>query len=144
MGEIQIPTRTWAGEPGAPSVLEARQRGAQAEFSDVLARARATDGTPNSRARKAAEDLVSTALIGPVFKSMRESDHAAAPFRPNAAERSFGQMLDTTLAQRMVSSAHWPLVESVARHLLRNTAAPGKAGPTPGTLQEFLDQVAPR
>ncbi|MFA6046289.1 MAG: hypothetical protein WC718_14995, partial [Phycisphaerales bacterium] len=123
MEEIQIQSRTWAGDDAARSVFASRKLDAQNAFSQALAKAstpgKTPDATPEGQARKAAEDLISTALIGPVFKGLRENNNAAAPFKPNAAERSFGQMLDATLAQRMVSSAHWPLVDSVARHLLR-------------------------
>lgn len=121
MDEIQIQSRTWAGGDGARAVFASQKIEAQDAFGRALAIAKAPEGTPESQARRAAEDLISTALIGPVFKGLRENNNAAAPFKPNAAERSFGQMLDATLAQRMASSAHWPLVDSVARRLLRKT-----------------------
>jgi|GEM_PF-2463353 len=74
------------------------------------------------RAREAAEGLVSAALIEPVLKRLRESGGAAAPFAPNAAERSFRQMLDAEFAQRMVKSGRggggWPLVDKLAQDLL--------------------------
>lgn len=121
--EIQIQSRGWAGDDSARRVLTSASQEAQADFRSVLAQASQSDGTPQTRARKAAEELVATALVGPVFKGLRESNGAAEPFKPNAAERSFGQLLDTTLAQRMVSSTHWPLVDSVARQLLSKTQA---------------------
>ncbi len=121
--EIQIQSRGWAGDDSARRVLTSASQEAQADFRSVLAQASQSDGTPQTRARKAAEELVATALVGPVFKGLRESNGAAEPFKPNAAERSFGQLLDTTLAQRMVSSTHWPLVDSVARKLLSKTQA---------------------
>ncbi|MBI1191381.1 MAG: hypothetical protein GC200_11960 [Tepidisphaera sp.] len=126
---------------GAGAELLSRPRlGDQAAFGDVLARVKSDQQTPEQKARKAAEELISTALIGPVFKGLRESNNAAEPFKPNAAERSFGQMLDTTLAQRMVSSAHWGLVDSVAQKLLRKAepegATPEKA---PGAGAKALE-----
>lgn len=105
----------------------------QAAFGEVLARARSERKAPEEEARGAAEQLVATAFIGPVFRGLRESNNAAAPFKPNAAERSFGQMLDTTLAQRMVSSARWGLVDSVAQKLLKKAAGGEGGGAAPGT-----------
>jgi Rod binding domain-containing protein len=93
-------------------------------FSQVISRAKAgSNQTPEQRARLAAEQLVSTALVQPIFKQMRESNNAAPPFAPNQAERTFGSMLDATLAQRMVSSQHWGLVDHLARRMLGKLGA---------------------
>jgi len=113
-----------------PTLLRPQSRllDEQAGFAGVMAQARGGDeGTPEQRARTAAEQLVSTALVQPIFKRLRESNNAAAPFGPNQAERMFGSMLDARHAERMVSSQRWGLVDQLARRMLT------KAGvmPTP-------------
>jgi hypothetical protein len=95
-------------------------------FSEILAQARTNPGdTPEMQARKAAEQLVSTALVQPIFKRLRDSNNAAAPFAPNQAERTFGAMRDAALAQRMVGSQRWALVDQLARRMLAKV--PGTA-----------------
>lgn len=94
----------------------------QEMFAAALSRAK-EGGTPATRAREAAEGLVATALIYPVLKQMRESNRAAPPFAPGRGERSFGQLMDATLAQRVVKSAHWPLVDALARRMLARMGA---------------------
>lgn len=91
-------------------------------FSAVLSRARHDDADPETRARTAAEQLVSTALVQPIFKRLRDSNNAAPPFGPGKVERTFGPMLDATLAQRMVGSQRWGLVDALARRMLAKSA----------------------
>ena len=110
----------------AVSARESRVRSDQEMFSEILAQARTNPGdTPEMQARKAAEQLVSTALVQPIFKRLRDSNNAAAPFAPNQAERTFGAMRDAALAQRMVGSQRWALVDQLARRMLAKV--PGKA-----------------
>ncbi len=108
---------------GDPSIAKRQSLDEQASFSSVLSRAHARPGekdqTPQQRAREAAEQLVATALVQPVLKQLRETNGAAAPFTPNPAEKSFGQMMDTELSQRIVSSRGWALVDRVADMLLQ-------------------------
>jgi Rod binding domain-containing protein len=101
-------------------------------FSQVISRAK-TDAaeTPEQRARKAAEQLVSTALVQPILKQMRESNNAAPPFAPNEAERTFRSFMDASLAQRMVGSQRWGLVDQLARRMLGRL---GQQSHTPPTM----------
>jgi Rod binding domain-containing protein len=95
----------------------------QDEFSALLAQANASEGkSREDRAREAAEGLVSTALVQPIFQRMRESNRAPAPFAPNQAERMFGSMLDAMYAQRMVKSQNWALVDRLAQRVLSKGA----------------------
>ena len=72
---------------------ELRSPRQQEDFLDALTRARAKPGeTKDEAARKAAESLVSASLVQPIFKRLRESNNAAAPFgRPTEAERPSGR-----------------------------------------------------
>jgi Rod binding domain-containing protein len=103
-----------------PSLLRPRTGLAddQQQFAAILAQQTTQESTPEERARKAAEQLVSTALVQPIFKRLRESNNAAAPFGPNQAEKTFGSMLDTSYSERMVTSQNWGLVDQLARRML--------------------------
>jgi hypothetical protein len=101
---------------------QSKRKSDQEMFKDILAQAKVGgEGTPEERARKAAEQLVSTALVQPIFKRLRESNMAAAPFGPNQMERTFGPMRDAAFAQRMVGSQNWALVDRLAQRMLGKT-----------------------
>ena len=113
---IGMPTPSPQGEARDFS----RLRGEQREFQSLVGRAAAlVEGTPDGadKARDAAEQFVAQALVQPVFKSVRASNGAAEPFRPNAAEQSFRGMMDAQLAQRLVKSRNWALVDHIAASL---------------------------
>ena len=85
--------------------------------------------SPEGKARKAAEDLVSVSLIEPTLKLLRESNNAAAPFAPGEAEKAFGPLLDKAIAERVVQASGFAIVDRLASDLLKH----GKAI-TPGAL----------
>lgn len=91
----------------------------QADFASIIGRGRGAELSPEERARQGAEQLVAVSLVQPILQQMRHSPWAAAPFAPNQAERTFRGMLDAQLAQRLVSQGRWPLVDAVARRVLR-------------------------
>lgn len=121
---------------GDPSIARQQSIENQASFASVLSRAQTrpdkANQTAEQKAREAAEQLVATALVQPVLKQLRETNSAAEPFKPNSAERSFGQMMDTEMSQRIVGSKSWALVDRVAETLMKRGAATSK-GATPDT-----------
>jgi Rod binding domain-containing protein len=77
-------------------------------------------GKPDAaKTREAAENFVAIALVQPVFKQLRSTNHAAAPFAPTKAEQQFQSMIDSQLAQKMVRSSNWPLVDRLAQDMLK-------------------------
>lgn len=100
----------------------------QDSFASVLSRAGISpskkDQSPQDKAREAAQQLVSTALVQPILKQLRENNNAAEPFKPNSAEKSFGQMMDAQLSQRIVTAKGWALVDRVADRLLQKAGLP--------------------
>ncbi|MCC5824502.1 MAG: hypothetical protein LAT64_09710 [Phycisphaerales bacterium] len=101
---------------------------AQRSFAEALGAARRAEGLEAleerdaaNRAREAAEQLVSTTLVLPVLKQLRESNNAAPPFGPTDAEKQFGSLLDHRLAHDIVKGANFPMVDRLARDLLRNS-----------------------
>lgn len=100
---------------------------AQRSFAEALGAARlaegfdAREGRPEAaKAREAAEQLVATTLVLPVLKQLRESNNAAPPFAPTNAEKQFGALLDHRLAHDIVKGANFPMVDRLARDLLRS------------------------
>ena len=91
----------------------------QDDFAGILAKASDTSKlTPEDTAQKAAREFVAMALVQPLLKQMRETNHAAAPFAPTGAEKQFQSMLDAHAAQQIVRARQFSLVDSVARKLL--------------------------
>lgn len=74
-----------------------------------------------AKVREAAENFVSIALVQPVFKQLRSTNNAAAPFAPTKAEQQFQSMIDARLAQRLVKSSNWPLVDRLAQDMLKKS-----------------------
>lgn len=75
--------------------------------------------SPEQRARSAAEEFVAQALVFPILKLMRETNQAAAPFAPGDYEKSIGSLHDVETAARIVRASNFPLVDAVARNLLK-------------------------
>jgi Rod binding domain-containing protein len=74
-----------------------------------------------AKVREAAENFVSIALVQPVFKQLRSTNNTAAPFAPTKAEQQFQSMIDARLAQKMVKSSNWPLVDRLAQDMLKRS-----------------------
>lgn len=72
---------------------------------------------PKKAARSAAEEFVAVTFVQPLFKQLRSTNHASAPFAPGNAEKQFQAMADAEIAKRMVKSANWPLVDMIASGL---------------------------
>ncbi len=89
----------------------------------VRARSLASERSPEGKARKAAEDLVSVSLIEPTLKLLRESNNAAAPFAPGEAEKAFGPLLDKAISERVVKASGFGIVDRLASDLLKHGKA---------------------
>lgn len=87
-------------------------------FRSVLGRAVA-QGDERSKVRAAAEELVSIALIQPILAELRESNDAAPPFAPGPYEKQFGSLMDAEISRRLVKAQNFPLVDRLARDLLK-------------------------
>lgn len=97
--------------------------GRQGDFASVIARAQnRVQATPEDRqaaARESAEEFVAVTLVQPLLKQLRETSNAAAPFAPSSAELQFRGMMDAQIAQRVSRASNFPIVDVVARNLLR-------------------------
>lgn len=80
--------------------------------------------TQEDVARRGAEELVANALILPAFKMMREDPLQSDLLGKAPGQEAFESMWDQEIANRLARSAQLPLVDSVARRLLRKHASP--------------------
>ncbi len=64
-------------------------------------------------AREAAEQLVARTLVLPLLQQMRHSPFGKSFLHGGLAEDTFGSQLDTLLADRIVSKANFPIVETI-------------------------------
>lgn len=97
--------------------------GEQRTFMDVIGRGGLSNGSgavpPEAEARDAAEQLVAITFVQPILQQLRDSNDAAPPFAPTQGERQFRALLDAELAREIASAAQFPLVDRLARDLLR-------------------------
>ncbi|MEZ6235497.1 MAG: hypothetical protein R3B68_15030 [Phycisphaerales bacterium] len=107
-----------AAVPGSPFATASvpLYTAADAPDGSSPARGRQRDGDP---ARAAAEQFVATTFLMPVLKEIRAQNNAAPPFGPTQAEKSLGPLMDAMLADRMVKSHQFALVDRIAADLRR-------------------------
>lgn len=89
--------------------------------------ARANRPTTEEQARQAAQEMVALSFVQPMLAEMRESEDAAGLFAPSPAEKQFRAMQDRLLAKEIVEASRFPLVDRMARDLLRGQGAAGDA-----------------
>lgn len=125
-----LSTPAWVsgrGAGGAGDAAGASQR--REDFLTALGRRGGqTQAEPEARARAAAQDFVSIAFVQPILKELRESNKTPPPFGPGQAEKHLRGLLDSTMAQQVVRSARFGLVDRLARDLLTNTRAAAAGG----------------
>lgn len=99
----------------------------QGGFAGVMARAQESGGTVESRAREAAEQLVSIALVQPLLAQLRNGNHMAPPFAPSQGEKQFQGVLDAQVAQRITRASGFGLVDRLTEVLLKKARGGGDA-----------------
>jgi len=102
------------------------------DFGRLLANAseREPGATPEAVARRSAEEFVASSLILPVLKALREQNNAAPPFAPGQGEKLFGPLLDEEIAVRISRAKRFPLIDRLARNLLKQAGATAPEAPT--------------
>ncbi|MCC7408962.1 MAG: rod-binding protein [Phycisphaeraceae bacterium] len=103
---------------GAAAVWSAASRADDTRFERELASAQGKVNGRKGQARKAAEQLVSTALVVPLLKQMRQDPFRTELFHGGQAEETFGSQLDQIFADRTVQGANFPLVSAIEKQLL--------------------------
>ena len=105
-----------------------RQTQSQLDFAAVMStQDRGLAGTANlatsdeAKARRAAEDLVSITLVQPMLEMARDANQAPPPFGPGEGEKTFGKLLDAQISRSIVRGSNYPLVDRLARDMLKQT-----------------------
>ncbi len=121
-----IPSGFISDRPGgllAPPYLSDGAPGV--DFAGALNRAR--HDADESTVREAATQLVSSAFLQPVFAQLRERTMAEGPFRPGAAERRFGPLLDRHLADHVAGATRFSIIDAIVKRL--TSPVPGQGAP---------------
>ncbi len=113
---------------GLHGLTLARERAAERSTTAPIRRTPAYERSPEGKARKTAEDLVSVAMIEPTLKILRESNNAPAPFGPGDMEKAFAPMLDEAISQQIVRASGFGIVDRLASDLLKQSAAVRQPG----------------
>ncbi|MGB0767510.1 MAG: rod-binding protein [Phycisphaeraceae bacterium] len=98
----------------------AAQRGADPSapvFAGFMDRARSEGRGEGAQLREAAEKLVSTTLIMPLFEQMRSDPLAANLVHGGRTEKVFQQQMDQVLADRIAGATRFDLVDAVYKQL---------------------------
>lgn len=96
----------------------------EARFRQLLASSQG-GAVEQEDAREAAEQLVSTALIMPLLKEMRDQPLDSDLFGDSMAEDAFRQRLDQQFADRMVRGTNFPLVDHIYQAVSRSASQRG-------------------
>lgn len=105
---------------------------------DARLAANARRGDTRGLAVEAARTLVAEGLVKPIFAELREGSMASDMFKPGVAEKRFRPLLDGMLADKVVASKDFPVVEVVADRFervlgARDAAARGDVYTVKGT-----------
>ena len=99
-------------------------------FAGFMDRARTEGQSEEAQLREAAEKLVATTLIMPMFEQLRNDPLATNLFHGGRGEKIFQQQMDQVLSDRIAGATRFDLVDSVYKQL--SAAANGEAVNTRG------------
>ena len=99
-------------------------------FNGFLDRAYSEGQGQEAQLREAAEKLVSTTLIMPLFEQLRNDPLAANLIHGGRGEKIFQQQMDQVLSDRIAGATRFDLVDAVYKQL--STAVKGEALNTNG------------
>ena len=125
------PSMTVADESPRLAKLNSDQQVASAPvFNGFLDRARSEGQGAEAQLREAAEKLVSTTMIMPMFEQLRNDPLATNLFHGGRGEKIFQQQMDQILSDRVAGATRFDLVDAVYKQL--STAAKGEGLNTNG------------
>ncbi len=70
-----------------------------------------------SSAREAVEQLVAAAFVSPLLGELRDQPFDSDLFGSGFEHDAFRQQMDTIIADRMVKSSRWPIVDTITRSI---------------------------
>lgn len=115
---LTLPTTIPAEEAPRLAALNNDQSVASAPvFNGFLDRARSEGQSEEEQLREAAEKLVATTLIMPMFEQLRNDPLATNMFHGGRGEKIFQQQMDQVLSDRIAGATRFDLVDSVYKQL---------------------------
>ncbi len=103
-------------DPATPAPV----RNGQRSFAEILSIADRGPLASKPEPTEVAETFVAVALVQPLLAEARKSSWAAEPFAPSDAEKQFGALMDAHVAREITRAARFPLVQRLARDMLRD------------------------
>lgn len=110
---LGIDRATLTSDDAEPIMFPDERPGVEQTLMDRLGAQRPAAKGQKDELREAAEQLVSTTLIMPLFDQLRSDPLAANLFHGGQAESVFRRQLDQTLADRIAGSSGFDLVDSI-------------------------------
>lgn len=118
MMNLVSPSNEWATRMPSRVDTASRQGVASAPvFNGLLDRARSEGQGEAPQLREAAEKLVSTTMIMPLFEQMRSDPLAANLIHGGRGEKIFQQQMDQILSDRIAGATNFDVVDAVYRQL---------------------------
>lgn len=105
------------GDFGA--VLRSKQGNANVLAGRQDAATDRTDSSDRDKVRDAAQKLVSSSFVLPLLAQMRNSAFKSDLMRGGKGEDAFGAQLDTIIADRVVESGNFNLVDQIEKQLMK-------------------------
>ena len=130
MIELLTPSTTATNEAPRLDAQSGESFASAPVFNGFMDRARSEGQSEQEQLREAAEKLVSTTLIMPMFEQLRNDPLAANLFHGGRSEKIFQQQLDQVLSDRIAGATRFDLVDAVYKQL--STAVKGEAINTHG------------
>ena len=123
---ITAPFIESAPSPGPTSFDSVVVGRREAVFSTLLDHASETQD--REAVRQAAAQLVASTFIMPILQSMHDSPFMKPPFAPGFAEKQFQPLLDQQVADRLTTTARFPLIDVITDRLM-GPEKPPRANP---------------
>lgn len=123
LAQAPMPSAAMGRDPSAfaDALSVAANQGKNAAIKGVSAE----PGSERARVRIEARKLVAEAFIAPMLAKIRSDNKAAAPFGPTQAEKRFGPMIDSAIADSMTRPDRFPLVKAIERSVMGKLSAQG-------------------
>lgn len=86
-------------------------------FNGFMDRARSEGQSEEAQLREAAEKLVSTTMIMPMFEQLRNDPLATNMFHGGRGEKIFQQQMDQILSDRIAGATRFDVVDAVYKQL---------------------------
>ena len=104
-------------QPSRVDTSDAQQFASAPVFNGFLDRARSEGQSDEDQLREAAEKLVSTTMIMPLFEQLRNDPLAVNMMHGGRGETIFQQQMDQILSDRIAGATRFDVVDAVYKQL---------------------------